>query len=102
MQNPLRNQLGIAMKKDTHPSYGEVLFIDSSTGTQFLCKSTLQTTETAEYEGRQVPCCRVSVSSASHPAFTGEKQFIDSEGRIDKFKRRYSRGNKKNEKEQEK
>lgn len=77
------------MKKDIHPDYQEVLFVDSSTGTQFLCKSTLKTTEKMEYQGRQVGCYRVSVSAASHPAFTGEKHFIDSEGRIDKFKRRY-------------
>ena len=31
------------------------------------------------------------VSSASHPFFTGSKQFIDSEGRVDKFVKRYAK-----------
>lgn len=79
------------MKKNTHPSYQEVLFVDSSTGTKFLTRSTLQPEGTEEYEGRQVPVCRVSVSSASHPAFTGSQQFIDTEGRVDKYFRRYGK-----------
>ncbi|MEG0037238.1 MAG: 50S ribosomal protein L31, partial [Victivallaceae bacterium] len=28
-------------------------------------------------------------SSSSHPFFTGSKQFIDTEGRVDKFLKRY-------------
>jgi large subunit ribosomal protein L31 len=83
------------MKKNTHPSYEEVLFVDSSTGTKFLVRSTLQPQTTQEHEGRQIPVCPVSVSSASHPAFTGSQQFIDTEGRVDKFFRRY--GKKKGE-----
>lgn len=76
-------------KDNTHPKYQNVLFIDSSTGHRFVCGSTLQPTETAEYEGVKYPVYKISVSSHSHPFFTGSKQFVDSEGRVDKFKKRY-------------
>ena len=29
------------------------------------------------------------VSSDTHPFFTGQKQFVDTEGRIDKFQKRF-------------
>ncbi len=80
------------MKKGTHPEYREVLFVDSSTGHKLLCKScgtTLKTDEKATYEGKEYPVCHVSVSSSSHPFFTGSKQFVDAEGRVDKFRKRY-------------
>lgn len=77
------------MKKDIHPTYQDVLFVDSSTGYKFVCGSTLQTDEREIFEGKEYPVFRVSVSSASHPAFTGAKQFIDTEGRVDKFFKRY-------------
>lgn len=79
------------MKKQGHPDYQEVLFIDSSTGTKFLCGTTLKPQEKEMFEGKEVPVCRVAVSSASHPFFTGSKQFVDSEGRVDKFRKRYAK-----------
>jgi large subunit ribosomal protein L31 len=84
------------MKENTHPKYQEVLFVDSSTGNKFVCGSTLQTEETDTFNGKTYPVCRVSVSSASHPFFTGSKGLVDSEGRIDKFKKRYTEQEKKN------
>ena len=77
------------MKKEGHPLYQDVLFIDSSTGHKFVCGSTLQPTETEKFEGKEYPVYRVSVSSASHPFFTGSNQLIDAEGRVDKFTKRY-------------
>ncbi|MBS0619946.1 MAG: type B 50S ribosomal protein L31 [Verrucomicrobia bacterium] len=79
------------MKKEGHPPYQEVLFIDSSTGFKFVCGSTLQPKEKEMFEGKEYPAYRVPVSSASHPFFTGSKQFIDSEGRVDKFVKRYAK-----------
>lgn len=80
------------MKEKIHPKYQEVLFVDSSTGSKFVCGSTLQTDETEMHQGKEYPVCRVSVSSASHPFFTGSKQFVDAEGRVDKFRKRYTSG----------
>lgn len=78
------------MKKETHPKYQDVLFIDSSTGHKFVCGSTLQSKERATFEGKEYPVCHVSISSSSHPLFTGSKQFVDAEGRVDKFRKRYA------------
>ena len=78
------------MKKNTHPKYQQVLFVDSATGHKFLCGSTLQPKATEEFNGKEYPVQRVSTSSASHPFFTGSKQLVDAEGRVDKFKKRYA------------
>jgi large subunit ribosomal protein L31 len=79
------------MKEKKHPPYQEVLFEDSSTGTKFLIGSTLQTKEKVQHEGKEYPHHRVSVSSASHPFFTKATQFMDTEGRVDKFTKKYQR-----------
>lgn len=79
------------MKKQGHPPYQDVLFIDSSTGYKFVCGSTLQPKEKEVFEGKEYPVYKLPVSSASHPFFTGSKQFIDSEGRVDKFVKRYAK-----------
>lgn len=78
------------MKKGIHPDYQEVLFVDTSTNYKFVCGSTLKPKETMEFEGKEYPVFYVSISSASHPFFTGAKQFIDTEGRVDKFFKRYA------------
>ena len=78
------------MKQNTHPPYQEVLFVDSATGESFVCGTTLQPKETMQYQGKEYPVMKVPVSSFSHPFFTGAKQFIDTEGRVDKFQKRYS------------
>jgi large subunit ribosomal protein L31 len=85
------------MKKNTHPEYHDVLFVDSSTGNKFICGSTLKTDETEMFQGKKYPVCRVSVSSSSHPFFTGSNKFVDAEGRVDKFRKRYTSGKQKNE-----
>ncbi len=87
------------MKKNTHPKYQKVLFVDSSTGQRILCGSALQTKETEVFEGVEYPVCRVSISAASHPLWTGNKGFVDEAGRVDKFNRRY--GSKEQKKPQE-
>ena len=79
------------MKEEKHPQYQDVLFVDTSTGTKFVIGSTLQPEEREVYEGVEYPVHRVTVSSASHPFFTGSEKFIDSEGRVDKFLKRYKK-----------
>jgi large subunit ribosomal protein L31 len=79
------------MKKDTHPPYQEVLFVDSSTGHKFVCGSTLQPKQQEEFEGKKYPVHHVPISSFSHPFFTKAHQFIDTEGRVDKFTKRYAK-----------
>jgi large subunit ribosomal protein L31 len=77
------------MKKDVHPKYQKVLFVDSTTGKRFIIGSTIQSKVTEKFEGKEYPVCTLSTSSYSHPFFTGSKQLVDAEGRVDKFKKRY-------------
>lgn len=79
------------MKKEGHPLYQDILFVDTATGHKFVCGSTLQPKETENYEGKEYPVYKVPISSASHPFFTGSQQLVDAEGRVDKFKKRYIR-----------
>jgi large subunit ribosomal protein L31 len=79
------------MKQKTHPSYQEVLFVDSSTGATYIIGTTLQPKEKEMFEGKSYPICRVPISSSSHPFFTKSNQFVDSEGRMDKFAKKYQR-----------
>ena len=83
------------MKKETHPQYKQILFVDSSTGHKFVCGAAMDPKESDTFEGKEYPVCRVAISSASHPFFTGSKQFVDAEGRVDKFKKRYAAINEK-------
>ena len=82
------------MKKQGHPEYQDTLFVDTATGTKFVCGSTMVCEETEEFEGKTYPVCRLAVTSASHPFFTGNSQFVDAEGRIDKFRNRYKKNKK--------
>ncbi|HSM01454.1 MAG TPA: type B 50S ribosomal protein L31 [Acidimicrobiia bacterium] len=80
------------MKKDIHPEYREVVFVDTSSDFKFLTRSTIQTSETIEWEdGNTYPMARVEISSASHPFYTGKQILVDSGGRVERFRRRYGR-----------
>lgn len=87
------------MKKQGHPEYQDILFVDSSTGFKFVCGSTLKPKEKEAFEGKEYPVYRVPVSSASHPFFTGSKGLIDSEGRVDKFRKKYSAASREKKEE---
>jgi large subunit ribosomal protein L31 len=78
------------MKKQGHPAYHDVLFVDTATGHKFVIGSTLKPKEKEMHEGKEYPVCRVSISSSSHPFFTGNTQLVDSEGRVDRFMKRYA------------
>lgn len=80
------------MKKDIHPAYDFVIFKDFSTGFSFLTKSTRTSDKKEKWEdGKEYPIIEVEISSASHPFYTGQQRLVDSAGRIDKFKRKYSK-----------
>ena len=77
------------MKKDIHPSgYRPVVFADLASGEQFLIGSTVLTTETVLYEGKEYPKKTVEISSKSHPFYTGESRTLDKAGQVEKFKQR--------------
>lgn len=77
------------MKKDIHPSnYRPVVFHDLASGATFLIGSTIATTETAKFEGKEYPKTTVEISSKSHPFYTGEDRLLDKTGRVERFKQR--------------
>lgn len=78
------------MKKGIHPEYRLVVFQDSSSGFKFITRSTMTSSETIKWEdGNEYPVIKVEVSSASHPFYTGQKLFVDTAGRVEKFNKRY-------------
>lgn len=81
------------MKKEIHPSnYRFVIFKDSSCDYSFLTKSCTETEDTAVWEdGKEYPLVKLEISNQSHPFFTGKMKFVDTAGRIDKFKNKYKK-----------
>jgi len=63
------------MKKKIHPKYENVT-ISCACGAKYETKST-----GGDYS--------VEICSACHPFFTGKEKLLDSEGRIERFRRRY-------------
>ena len=66
------------MKKDIHPEYFE-------TTVKCGCGNTFSTRSTR-------PELKVDICSACHPFYTGKQKFVDTEGRIEKFKSKFSGG----------
>ena len=84
------------MKKDIHPeSYRLVVFKDMSNDYMFLTRSCANKADTIEFEGKEYPLIKSEISHKSHPFYTGKQNFVDTAGRIDKFKTRYARHIKK-------
>lgn len=80
------------MKTDIHPAdYRMVIFHDLASGELFLIGSTVYTTETGIFEGKEYPKVTVEISSKSHPFYTGEDRTLDKTGRVEKFKQRASK-----------
>lgn len=63
------------MKKDLHPTY-ELCEVKCACGNTFKTKTTKKNLE-------------VEICSNCHPFFTGTQKFVDTAGKIDKFKKRY-------------
>jgi large subunit ribosomal protein L31 len=63
------------MKKDIHPELFECQ-VTCACGNTFTTRSTKKE-------------IRVEICSKCHPFFTGKQKFIDSAGRVEKFKKKY-------------
>jgi len=63
------------MKEGIHPKYGETV-VRCACGEQFATGSTKKE-------------LRVEICSKCHPFFTGKQKFIDTAGRVEKFKKKY-------------
>jgi len=79
------------MKNEIHPSYQPVVFKDNSADFAILTRSTIKTgKDTIKWEdGNEYPVVFVDISSASHPFYTGKQQFVDTMGRVDKFRKKF-------------
>ena len=79
------------MRKDIHPEYRQVVFMDTTTGYKFLSGSTKRSNETVEFEGETYPLVKLEISSTSHPFYTGKVKLVDTAGRVDKFMNKYKK-----------
>jgi len=79
------------MKQGIHPEeYRIVVFRDISCDKSWLTKSCAPSKETVKWEdGNEYPLVKVEISSESHPFYTGKMQFVDTAGRIEKFRKRF-------------
>ncbi|MCK5213889.1 MAG: 50S ribosomal protein L31 [Candidatus Omnitrophica bacterium] len=68
------------MRAEIHPEYEQ-------TTITCACGEVIHTRSTKKN-------IRVEICSKCHPFFTGEKKFVDSAGRIERFKQRYGKGRK--------
>lgn len=85
------------MKKGIHPeSYRFVVFKDMSNGSAFMSRSTAASRETIQWEdGKEYPLVKLEISNTSHPFYTGKNVLVDTAGRIEKFRKRYEKKDKK-------
>ena len=52
----------------------------------------MTSSETIKWEdGNEYPVIKLEISHTSHPFFTGKMKFVDTAGRVDKFKSRYQK-----------
>ncbi len=63
------------MKADIHPKYYNTLVTCA-------CGETFETGSTRE-------TLKVEICSKCHPFFTGKQKFVDTGGRVERFKRKY-------------
>ncbi|MCK5681503.1 50S ribosomal protein L31 [bacterium] len=65
------------MREDIHPKY-EKCEVTCGCGFNYETRSTK-------------PVIKVEVCSQCHPFYTGKQKFVDSAGRIEKFRRKYKK-----------
>ena len=77
------------MKDGIHPDYREVVFQDVSADFTIITRTTANSKQTSEIDGKEYPLIRVDISAASHPFYTGKEMFLDTAGRVEKFTRKF-------------
>lgn len=79
------------MRKGIHPEYYPACFVDVSSGRKFLTRSTVKSKQKETIDGVEYNVIVRDVTMDSHPAFTGEKRFVDTAGRVEKFQSKFRR-----------
>ena len=77
------------MKPGIHPNYREVVFHDLSIDFKFITRSTINSRETIQFEGKEYPLVKIEVSAESHPFYTGKHKIVDTAGRVEKFRQKF-------------
>ena len=65
------------MKEGIHPDYKTVT-VSCACGGSFVTRSTKDT-------------LKLDICSVCHPFYTGKQKLIDTEGRVDKFRKKYKK-----------
>ncbi len=78
------------MKDKTHPDYHPVVFVDPSVGAEFVTRSTMTSNEVRNIDGVDHYVIKMEISSASHPFYTGKRKFVDTAGRVERFRAKYN------------
>lgn len=79
------------MKDKIHPDYKPVCFVDVSTGARFITRSTMKSKQVEKIDGVDHFMIVRDITADSHPAYTGEKRFVDTAGRVEKFQKKFGR-----------
>ncbi len=66
------------MKADIHPDYQEIT-VTCSCGNEFKTRSTMNKP------------LNIEVCSQCHPFYTGKQKIVDTAGRVEKFRQKYSK-----------
>lgn len=80
------------MKRNIHPQTHPVVFIDGEH--QIVSRSTQKSDKTIDIDGVPHYVLNIEVSSYTHPLYTGEKRFLDTQGQVSKFKSRQEEAKK--------
>ena len=87
------------MKPDTHPEYHPVVFKDGEH--EIVTMSTATSERTREIDGEEHYVIPIDISAHTHPFYTGQKKLVDTEGRVDRFFKRYNLDNPEDEGDEE-
>ncbi len=79
------------MKAEIHPKLNHVAFVDVSSGRKYLTRSTMRSGKTETIDGVDYQLVICDITADSHPAYTGEKRFVDTAGRVEKFNSKFRR-----------
>ena len=76
------------MKPNIHPEYHPVVFVDGEH--EIITRSTATSRTTRNIDGVEHYVIPIDISAYSHPFYTGKQKLVDTEGRVDRFRKRYN------------
>lgn len=65
------------MKEGIHPKYFEDAVVKCACGAEYVLGSTVKES-------------KIAICAKCHPFFTGKQKLVDTEGRVNRFRRRYN------------